>query len=100
MALITCYECDRMASDLAAACPYCGAPVAKHSSSAQAQTIAPVARGVGFWLGIGIFLFPMIFVWILVRQGYSNSIRVIGFCWLGLVSMASLSACRAAYVLT
>lgn len=91
MALITCYECDRMASDQAAACPHCGAPIAKQPVPLQTQSSTPVSRSVGFWLGGGIFLFPIFFVWVLLRQGHSTSSRVIGFVWLAvmLIGMGS-----------
>lgn len=91
MALINCSECDRMASDQAAACPHCGAPIAKQTAAVQIQPAQAISRNVGFWLGVGIFLFPVIFVWFLLRQGHSTISRVIGFAWLAvmLVAMAS-----------
>ncbi len=55
MTLITCYECDRVASDQAAACPHCGASIAKQPVPLQTQSSVPVSRSVGFWLGVGIF---------------------------------------------
>ena len=39
-------------------------------------------RKVSIVLGIGIFLFPIIFVWFLFRKGYSNAARLIGVVWL------------------
>jgi hypothetical protein len=60
MALTTCYECDRMTSDQAAACPHCGAPIAKLAAPAQAQRVLVVNRSVGFWLGLGVFLVPIV----------------------------------------
>ncbi|HBO7921128.1 TPA: hypothetical protein L5C37_005422 [Pseudomonas aeruginosa] len=91
MALINCSECDRMASDQAAACPHCGAPIAKQTAAVQIPPAQAVSRSVGFWLGVGIFLFPVVFVWFLLRQGHSTTSRVIGFAWLAiaLVAMAS-----------
>lgn len=91
MALINCSECDRMASDQAAACPHCGAPIAKQAAAVQVQPTPAISRSVGFWLGVGIFLFPVVFVWLLLRQGHSTTSRVIGFAWLAiaLVAMAS-----------
>ncbi|AZM86873.1 hypothetical protein CAZ19_31315 [Pseudomonas aeruginosa] len=40
---------------------------------------------------MGIFLFPIVFVWFLLRQGHSTTSRVIGFAWLALtlVGMAT-----------
>ncbi|MBI7130994.1 OB-fold protein [Pseudomonas aeruginosa] len=84
MALINCEECDRMASDQAAACPHCGAPIAKQPAPVQAQPRVQVIRSVGFWLGVGVFLFPVVFAWFLLRQGHSTTSRVIGFSWLAL----------------
>ncbi|HBO6865344.1 TPA: hypothetical protein L4942_005624 [Pseudomonas aeruginosa] len=34
---------------------------------------------------MGILLFPIIFVWFLLRQGHSTTSRVIGFAWLALM---------------
>lgn len=74
MALIDCGECGRMASDQAAACPHCGAPVAPSPVSPQLAyaDLAVAPRSVGFWLGLGIFLLPMIFAWLLLRQGITT----------------------------
>lgn len=88
MALINCVECGQMASDQAAACPHCGAPILPlhitHSPRSQAAEQAGGApeRQVGFALGLGIFLLPWLFVWFLLRQGHSTSSRIIGFGWL------------------
>lgn len=91
MALINCGECERMASDQAVACPHCGAPIGKQAAPVRAAAVAPVSRSVGFWLGLGILLVPLVFVWFLLRQGHSTTSRVIGFAWLALalVGMAS-----------
>lgn len=94
MALINCGECDRMASDQAAACPHCGAPVAKQSALCQVQHSVQAVRSVGFWLGVGIFLFPIIFVWFLLRQGHGTTSRVIGFAWLVLVTVGMATSER------
>lgn len=94
MALINCIECDRMASDQAAACPHCGAPIAKQIAAVQMHPVQTVSRNVGFWLGVGIFLFPVIFVWFLLRQGHSTTSRVVGFAWLALMLVAIASGER------
>ncbi|HIE0305945.1 hypothetical protein DZ982_028400 [Pseudomonas aeruginosa] len=94
MALINCSECDRMASDQAAACPHCGAPIAKQTATVQMHPAQAMSRNVGFWLGVGIFLFPVIFVWFLLRQGHSTTSRVIGFVWLALMVVAMASGDR------
>ena len=94
MALINCGECDRMASDQAVACPHCGAPIAKQTATVQMHPAQAMSRNVGFWLGVGIFLFPVIFVWFLLRQGHSTTSRVIGFAWLALMVVAMASGDR------
>lgn len=91
MALINCSECDRMASDQAAACPHCGAPIAKQTAAVQMHPAQTVSRNVGFWLGVGIFLFPIVFVWFLLRQGHSTTSRIVGFAWLALMLVAMAS---------
>lgn len=94
MALINCNECDRMASDQAAACPHCGAPIAKQAAAIQMHPAQAATRNVGFWLGVGIFLFPIIFVWFLLRQGHSTTSRIVGFAWLALMLVAMASGER------
>lgn len=94
MALINCSECDRMASDQEAACPHCGVPIAKQAATVQMQPAPAISRSVGFWLGVGIFLFPVVFVWFLLRQGHSITSRVIGFAWLALMVVAMASGDR------
>lgn len=54
------------------------------------------SRSVGFWLGVGVFLFPVVFVWFLLRQGHSTTSRVIGFAWLALMVVAMASGDRPA----
>lgn len=39
-------------------------------------------RKVGFLLGVGIVFLPYIFVWLLLRRGYSLFARIVGFAWL------------------
>lgn len=92
MALIDCGECGRMASDQAAACPHCGAPIASGTGGPQRVPDAPAVaqRSVSFWLGLGIFLVPMIFTWFLLRQGHSTTSRIIGFAWLAFTLFAVL----------
>ena len=94
MALINCSECDRMASDQAAACPHCGAPFAKQTATVQMQPAQAISRSVDFWLGVGILLFPVVFVWFLLRQGHSTTSRVIGFVWLALALVVMASGDR------
>ena len=42
-------------------------------------------------LGIGIFLLPLFTVWVLLREGYSNTARAIGFGWLLFVALLAYS---------
>lgn len=92
MALINCRECDRMASDQAAACPHCGAPIAEQLIPASQTSQQPVSRSVGFGLGVGIFLVPLVFAWFLLRKGHSAASRVIGFVWLALFMLGVASS--------
>ena len=39
-------------------------------------------KKVGFLLGFGVFLIPIVFVWFLFRKGYSVKARIIGLAWL------------------
>lgn len=39
-------------------------------------------RKISFLLGVGIFMMPYIFVWFLLKSGYSRRARYIGFGWL------------------
>ena len=156
MALIICKECRRQFSDLAQACPGCGAPTTYSLDASQPATpaippaaaaapvftvaapelpvaepahllskplAAPVAepvveppapsayqfvvdhsatadstygskpsrRQVGPLLVIGIFFLPWIFYWLLLRDGYGNLIRTLGFLWLLLCTAGGLA---------
>jgi len=42
-------------------------------------------RNVGFLLGCGIFLFPYLFSWLTLREGHSDTARIISFAWLALL---------------
>lgn len=94
MSLIHCTECDRMASDLAAACPHCGAPIAEQLLPANKGANQPASRSVGFALGVGIFFVPVVFVWFLLRQGHSVASRVVGFAWLAFFLVGVVSSDR------
>jgi len=50
---------------------------------------ATAPRKVGFLLGLGIFLLPIVFVWFLLRGGHSKLARIIGFAWFGLIMLAA-----------
>ena len=72
-----CPDCNTELSDKAEKCIKCGRPIKK---------------SVGFLLGLGIFLFPLIFAWFTLRKGYSVLAKVISFLWLLLILAVALSA--------
>lgn len=76
MAMITCPDCNNEMSDQASNCPKCG---------------KPAKRSVGFLLGLGIFLLPIIFVWFTLRKGHSTLARVISFGYLALGIIIALA---------
>ena len=47
-------------------------------------------KKVGLFLGLGIFLFPIFFVWLTFRKGYSNKVRFLSFLWLFLTFLIML----------
>lgn len=54
---------------------------------AHPDTIEPVRR-VGWLLGLGIFLLPLIFAWFTLRRGQTTRARVISFAWLVITLIA------------
>ena len=38
-------------------------------------------REVSTLLGLGIFFFPLVFVWFLCGPGYTTAARIVGFIW-------------------
>ena len=83
MALIACNECSREISDTAHACPGCGAPVKADSRATNLkQPPRQSERMVSLPLFLGMVVFPLIFVWFLLRKGHTTQSRVIGFAWL------------------
>lgn len=46
------------------------------------QTQQITTRKVSFLLGLGIFIFPLIFSWYTLRSGHTTQSRVISFSWL------------------
>lgn len=82
MALIACYECSKEISDIAQSCPGCGAPVRSSSQPANPRPYQPTHRMVSLPLFLGNVVLAPIFVWFLLRKGYSTQARVIGFVWL------------------
>ena len=45
-------------------------------------------RKVSLRLGLGIAILPGIFVWFLLKQGYSKASRIVGFGWAGIILLA------------
>jgi hypothetical protein len=89
MALIECYECGKQISDAAQACPHCGAPVKKKEVGKDQQSPPPPpyakTRNVGLGLGLGVLLFPYIFTWFVLREGYSSRAKALSIIWLAIV---------------
>jgi len=50
-----------------------------------ARFIEPAPRRirVGFPLGFAIFVLPIVFAWVTLMRGYSTTVRVLSFLWLG-----------------
>ena len=42
-------------------------------------------RRLSPFLLLGILVFPVVFVWFLLRRGYSNTLRVGAFLWMALI---------------
>lgn len=48
----------------------------------ESENTNPTEKKVSTGLLIGIIVFPYVFVWALLKEGYSKKVRVIGFIWL------------------
>ncbi|MFJ4352746.1 zinc ribbon domain-containing protein [Pseudomonas sp. NPDC089428] len=82
MALIACNECSREISNTAHSCPGCGAPVTPSSRASSKSQYKELSRLVSLPLFLGIVVFPIVFVWFLLRKGYSVQSRVMAFVWM------------------
>lgn len=82
MSIINCPDCQKEMSDASPSCPNCGRPN---------ENISHPQRSVGFLLGVGIFLFPLIFSWFTLRKGHTTTARIIAFIWLA-ISLALFAA--------
>jgi DNA-directed RNA polymerase subunit RPC12/RpoP len=63
--------------------------------SAQNTTISGALKSdkdVSLLLGLGILILPYIFAWFLLKSGYSNQARLIGFGWLAFLLIAVISS--------
>ena len=57
-------------------------PASTRLPTPLAQDINATQKPVSMLLGIGIFLFPIIFAWFTLRQGYSTVSRAISMVWM------------------
>lgn len=53
------------------------------------KTALPKKRRVGVGLGLGIFFFPVLFGWVVLRKGHSNLARIVVLPWLVLGVMST-----------
>jgi hypothetical protein len=90
-----CDKCGREFPEDREACPRCGSQVSTQKEPAgkeiQKPTVASTGNGVrkvGIGLIIGIIFLPFIFVWFLLRNGYSKMARIISFAWLAIAIIA------------
>ena len=90
MALIRCSECNKEVSDLASACPGCGAPVVKPANPPpQPKSIGQKNVGCGtlILVAIGLLILFVAFVNITnpedpaVRAERQNASSAIDLCW-------------------
>ena len=79
MSVVKCKECGHDIAESAEICPNCG-----HRNK----------RSVGFLLGLGIFLFPLIFSWFTLRKGHSTLSRIVAFGWLAFTILFALGSSR------
>src|SRR5437870_3115782 len=96
MPLITCPECAKDISDLAATCPHCGFPLAAKSpspSTTRAKKQPPTREGNIGWFDIGVLLMMAGFVCAAYFLfGYSTSVSTLfgDFTNLGLMQNRQL----------
>ena len=67
-------------------------PAATRLPTPSVQDMNATQRPVSILLGIGIFLFPIIFSWFTLKQGYSTVSRVISMLWMMLYIVSYLKA--------
>lgn len=55
----------------------------------MSQTIPSIPqKKVGLLLSVGIILVPIVFAWVLLRNGYSRTAKILGFTWLAIGTFA------------
>ena len=64
-------------------------PPNTRQSAERASGPENAPRKVSLLLGIGILFVPLIFAWLLLRKGYSEKARIIGFGWMGVLLIAT-----------
>lgn len=65
----------------------------------QTETGSPRrSRRVSLPLFIGVLLLPVIFVWFLMRRGYSSRSQAIGIAWLGVIGFVLLLSAPHSFV--
>ena len=62
--------------------PHHSSPASTYLPTPSVQDMDSTQRPVSVLLGIGIFLFPIIFSWFTLKQGYSTVSRVISMVWM------------------
>jgi TPR repeat protein len=65
-------------------------PIARALPGGEGVWRAPAKRHVGMPVWLAVFVAPHIFVWILLRRGFSARARLAGFGWLAIVSVLFL----------
>jgi len=53
----------------------------------NSTTLNTSPKKVGFLLSLGILFVPLIFTWLLLKQGYSRTAKIVGFAWLGVATL-------------
>lgn len=88
MAIITCPDCSKEISDSAPACPNCGRPSNEVSRPKTVPDFkGPNVRPVGFMLGLGILLLPIVFAWFTLGKGRTTRAKVLAFGYLAISIM-------------
>ena len=64
MALLHCPECKREISDTASQCPHCGYKIKSSSGGG-------CLKGIGIVLAVPVLLFVLVFLFFLIKQGFS-----------------------------
>jgi tetratricopeptide (TPR) repeat protein len=88
---VICRRCREQLQFAANFCSYCALPVNNKPSTNFSvhpipQTSTPVpTKKVGLLFALGIVFLPHVFSWFTLQKGYSDSIRIASFTWLGVI---------------